>query len=154
MTYLARIANGKLDPTMDHLACFFAGNLELGYRTLPPDEADSLWHETAVALTRTCHAMYVRTQSGLSPEYVTFGEDMMIPANLDGRRYKLRPEVAESIYYLWYFTGEPVWQHMAKDILMAIETKAKARYGYAEVIDVDSTHVRLDDKMESYFLAE
>ena len=66
----------------------------------------------------------------------------------------MRPEVAESIYYLWYYTGEARWQHMAKDILMALETKAKTRYGYAEVIDVDAGHPRLDDKMESYFLAE
>merc|ERR1719453_2155633 len=78
----------------------------------------------------------------------------MMPQAFAGRRYKLRPEVAESIYYLWYFTGEPVWQHMAKDILMAIETKAKAKYGYAEVVDVDSGVIRRADKMESYFFAE
>jgi hypothetical protein len=55
---------------------------------------------------------------GLSPEYVRFeGGKMQIPG--DGAYNILRPEAIESIYYMWYYTGDDKYRVWAKEMFMA-----------------------------------
>ncbi|EKX52850.1 hypothetical protein GUITHDRAFT_64693 [Guillardia theta CCMP2712] len=62
--------------------------------------------------------------------------------------YPLRPETVESIYYLYQqATHDPVWLSMGLDILVSLKSLMKTRCGYAAM-------VRLEDRMDSYFLAE
>lgn len=147
--------SGEIARRMDHLACFVAGMLELGYRTLPPNEVKEVWHETAAGLTSTCHKMYTMTASGVAPEYTSFqGPHMSVPN--DAPHYLLRPEAAEAIYYMWYFTGDTKYRAMARDLFDGIKNSCKAAYGFSAVRDVRkrADQVQYSDSQESFFLAE
>jgi hypothetical protein len=54
------------------LACFLAGNMALGW-SFHRDLTYLL--DMAKALTKTCHQMYVKQPTGLSPEIVYFNID-------------------------------------------------------------------------------
>lgn len=66
--------------------------------------------------------------------------------------YPLRPELVESLVYLYQATKDPHFLEMGVDILESIVHSAKTECGYATIKRVgDHT---LDDRMESFFLAE
>lgn len=66
--------------------------------------------------------------------------------------YPLRPELVESLVYLYQATKDPHFLEMGVDILESIMHSAKTECGYATIRRVgDHT---LDDRMESFFLAE
>ena len=52
------------------------------------------------------------------------------------RYYSLRPEVAESLFYLHQITGNPVYREWGWSMFQAVERHCKAAYGYAEYNDV------------------
>jgi len=84
----------------------------------------------------------------LFPELVDINTMKM---HAEDTRYQLRPEMAESMFYLYNKTKDPLWLLLARDIIDSIQSIAKTKCGYASV-DV-SNHRRLDT-MESFFLAE
>lgn len=70
-----------------------------------------------------------------------------------GRDSPLRPELAESALALFRATGgESRYLSAGADMLSALQRKSRVECGYASVGDV-RTGV-LDDRMDSYFLAE
>ena len=69
-----------------------------------------------------------------------------------GRDSPLRPEMAESTLALFRATGATRYLRAGADLLRALQKKSKVPCGYASVGDV-STGV-LDDRMDSYFIAE
>ncbi|CAI5970878.1 unnamed protein product [Closterium sp. NIES-64] len=68
------------------------------------------------------------------------------------RGYPLRPEMAESAYFLFKATGNHTYLEIGRDIAAALNTVTRAGCGFASVGDVQ-TH-RLDDHMESFLLSE
>ena len=66
--------------------------------------------------------------------------------------YPLRPEMAESAWYLYQVHRDPIWLQAGADMVDSIENRTKVACGYAAVHDVRS-HT-LSDFMDSYFLAE
>jgi mannosyl-oligosaccharide alpha-1,2-mannosidase len=158
LTYVAEEQNGRPNHKMDHLACFSAGMLIYGARTLPKNEVQQAWEKDAADITETCYQMYHRMPSHLSPECVRLtpegasGQDMMVWNN--AAHYLLRPEAAEAIFYMFYYTGDPKYRRMAGEILEAIETHAKAPYGYSAVADVRTSRPRQKNEMETFFVAE
>lgn len=64
----------------------------------------------------------------------------------------LRPELIESIMYLYQATKDPFLIQMGVDILEAIEHSAKTDCGYATIKNVRDH--KIEDRMESFFLAE
>ena len=44
---------------------------------------------------------------------------------------QLRPEVLESLFYMWRFTGEPMYQQWAWRIFQSVEKYSKVESGYA-----------------------
>lgn len=98
--------------------------------------------------------MYVRTNSGLSPEEVRFenGIDFFVESRAD--YYILRPETVESFFILNYLTGDPVYREWGWDVFQAIENVCKQKYGYSEIHRVSEHNVTVTDKMESFFPAE
>ncbi|RUS81987.1 hypothetical protein EGW08_010256 [Elysia chlorotica] len=99
---------------------------------------------------KTLHNYHqVWRQFGFTPEYYN------IP-NADvhnGREgYPLRPEIIESAMYLYRATKDPYLLEIGVDILEGIEQGARTSCGYATVKDVRDH--RLEDRMESFFLAE
>jgi ER degradation enhancer, mannosidase alpha-like 2 len=70
---------------------------------------------------------------------------------IDGR-YHLRPEIVESTYYLYHFTGDPEYRRMGEEMFDDFVKYCRAEAGYAALADV-TTKQQLDE-MESFVLAE
>jgi hypothetical protein len=66
--------------------------------------------------------------------------------------YPLRPEIIESTYYLYHFTGEPEYLGMGHVYLSSLRKYCRTSAGYAALGDV--TTKTQADEMPSYFLAE
>ncbi|CAF5201861.1 unnamed protein product, partial [Rotaria magnacalcarata] len=95
-------------PKMDHLACFLAGNMALGWsyqRNL------TYLLDMAKDLTKTCYEMYAKQPTGLSPEIVYFNTDAQlsvetITVRANDAHNLLRPELIESLYYMYFLTND------------------------------------------------
>ncbi|CAJ0582637.1 unnamed protein product, partial [Mesorhabditis spiculigera] len=86
---------------------------------------------------------------GVPPEFYHLGDQE--PVN--GRAaYPLRPEMAESLMYLYRATDDPHWLELAAQMVDTIESAAKTSCGYATVNKVQEHSI--EDRMESFFLAE
>eukprot|EP01041_Mallomonas_annulata_P001006 gene1006-1977_t len=66
--------------------------------------------------------------------------------------YPLRPEMIESAYYLYGATKDAKYLSFGKDVLWSLQNRSRVSCGYASIADVDTG--QLDDRMDSYFLAE
>ncbi|CAG0884666.1 unnamed protein product [Darwinula stevensoni] len=99
---------------------------------------------------RTLHNYHqVWKKYGFLPEFynVFSGE-----ASTSRSGYPLRPELIESIMYLYRATRDPSLIQMAVDILQSILHSTKTKCGFATVRNVRDH--QLEDRMESFFLAE
>uniref|UniRef100_A0A5K3G236 alpha-1,2-Mannosidase n=1 Tax=Mesocestoides corti TaxID=53468 RepID=A0A5K3G236_MESCO len=66
--------------------------------------------------------------------------------------FPLRPEFAESTYYLYRATKDPVYRTIGAMIVNNLDQYARAKCGFATIHDVkDMSH---EDRMESFFLSE
>uniref|UniRef100_A0A3B3W0L0 alpha-1,2-Mannosidase n=1 Tax=Poecilia latipinna TaxID=48699 RepID=A0A3B3W0L0_9TELE len=67
-------------------------------------------------------------------------------------QHLLRPEFAESTYYLYKATGDPYYLRVGQSIVEKLNAFARVPCGFAAVQDVRTgTH---EDRMDSFFLAE
>ena len=67
---------------------------------------------------------------------------------------RLRPEVVESIMIMYRVTGNKKYQEWGWEMFEAIERHCKVAGGYSGVFDVRNDPPDLDNKMQSWFLAE
>lgn len=129
-----------------HLDCFFPGLLALSYLYNGPA------HHLAFALRLMplCLAFY-KTNTGLGAE-----------DNHKNKYTKLRPEVMESLYLLWFVTGKGMYREKAEEIMKAINKHAKRpQGGYCGVALANGECPKWQGgeyqdagSMPSYFLAE
>ena len=68
------------------------------------------------------------------------------------RGYPLRPEIAESTFFLYSLTKNPRLFAISSSILSKVQNRTLSRCGYASIADVETG--RLEDTMESFFLSE
>lgn len=68
------------------------------------------------------------------------------------RNSPLRPELAESVFYLHWATDDPAWVGAARGMLFGLEKIARVPCGFAAVKDVRSRV--LEDLMPSFLLSE
>jgi mannosyl-oligosaccharide alpha-1,2-mannosidase len=142
---------------MDHLVCFMPGALALGAHTDPKgSDSPRAKRDLAVAkaLMYTCREMYHRMNSGIAPEYVEFPEGRDLVAAAGAPFYILRPETAESLFILNQLTGDPIYRDWAWEIWEAIEKNCRTEIAYGALRDVNNPRAGVDDRMESFFLAE
>lgn len=67
--------------------------------------------------------------------------------------YLDRPETVESLFIGWRLTGDQKYRDYGWAIFQAIERHCKVETGgYATIVNVDEVPVRLEDKMETFFL--
>lgn len=66
--------------------------------------------------------------------------------------YPLRPELAESTYFLYRATANPFYLHVGQMILESIDRRTRTSCGFATLHDVRTK--QLEDRMESFFLSE
>ncbi|XP_064482449.1 ER degradation-enhancing alpha-mannosidase-like protein 2 isoform X2 [Ornithodoros turicata] len=88
-------------------------------------------------------------QYGFTPEFYDVGH---FRASAKREGYPLRPELVESIMYLYQATGDKHFLDMGADIMESIQHSARTLCGYATVKNVFDH--QLEDRMESFFLAE
>lgn len=153
---------GEMVFKMDHLSCFAPAMIALGLRTLPTEDLaqgsrnQTLWR-LAEGLTASCVDMWTMTKSGLAPEFafVRPGEPFnfnQVPP--DGRHSFLRPETAESLFYLYRFTGDEKYRRWGEKLFLAISEHAKVDAGFASVQDVTTVPTVKIDEMQSFVMAE
>src|SRR5436190_15179922 len=66
--------------------------------------------------------------------------------------YHLRPEIVESTYYLYHYTGDPEYRRMGEKMFDDFVKYCRADAGYAALADVTSKQQL--DEMQSFVLAE
>jgi ER degradation enhancer, mannosidase alpha-like 2 len=109
----------------------------------------SLFGHTSAAM-KTLHNYHtVWKQYGFLPEFYNIPN---AEAGANRENYPLRPELIESVMYLYRATGDPYLLEVGEDMLRSIEYSAKTTCGYATIKNVRDH--RKEDRMESFFLAE
>ncbi|ROT35831.1 seven-hairpin glycosidase [Sodiomyces alkalinus F11] len=75
-------------------------------------------------------------------------------ASINDRRYILRPEAIESVWYMYRITGDPVWQEKGWRMFQAVLKATRTETGHSAVDGVLDPVPRKVDNMESFWLAE
>ncbi|MGA9407133.1 MAG: glycoside hydrolase family 47 protein [Bacteroidota bacterium] len=99
----------------------------------------------AEALEGSCFRMW--TLYHIEPEEIDYGT-MKVTAG----QYHLRPEIIESAYYLYHFTGNSKYRAMGETYFNDIVKYCRTDVAYAMLRDV--TTKEKSDEMESFFFAE
>jgi mannosidase alpha-like ER degradation enhancer 2 len=92
-------------------------------------------------------AMKMWTLTGIEPEVLDY---RTMTIRKEG--YQLRPEIVESNYYLWHYTGDALYQDNARTMFEDFVRYCRTEGGYAALSNVTSKTKR--DAMESYVFAE
>lgn len=103
--------------------------------------------DEAVETTRAHYSVWRRY--GCLPE----GYDVTEGTPVQGMvNYPLRPELAESVFYMHWATNDSAWVGVAGGMMHSIEELTRVKCGYAAIKNA-STHV-LEDIMPSFLLSE
>lgn len=88
-------------------------------------------------------------QSRISEERLPEGVTRLV-----SRKYILRPEAIESVFYLYRITGDAHWRQVGWQMFQAVHKHTFAPYGASAIDDVTKSHPELLDSEESFWLAE
>jgi hypothetical protein len=87
------------------------------------------------------------TMNGLEPMVYDYGKKVITyPA------YNLNPEIIESAYYLYYFTGDKKYKEMARQYFDNLMKYCRTDVAFTNIKDVRTKEQK--DHMETFFLAE
>lgn len=145
---------------MDHLSCFVPGMVALGLMNVPKGDIhggrNASWFRMAEGLTTSCMHLWKDTKTGLAPEYVLLHKSGNGQKYIEdgGKHSFLRPETAESLFYLHRLTGNNKYRKWGKKLFRAIVEHAKVPGGYASVKDVNRIPTEKMDEMQSFVMAE
>ncbi|XP_063986512.1 endoplasmic reticulum mannosyl-oligosaccharide 1,2-alpha-mannosidase [Diachasmimorpha longicaudata] len=151
-------ASRDMKPKMDHLTCYLPGTLALGvHNGLPSEHMDF-----AKELTRTCYQTHVIQPTFLAPEITYFNvQDTDEESQMDmyvkstDAHNLLRPEFIESLFYMWYFTGNKTYQDWGWQIFQGFENYTKVENGYTSIGNVKNIqNTRPRDMTESFWFGE
>jgi ER degradation enhancer, mannosidase alpha-like 2 len=84
---------------------------------------------------------------GIEPETFDYKTTQAV-----ARSYHLRPEIIESTYYLYHYTGDPEYRRIGEKMFDDFVKYCRAEAGYAALADVVSKQQL--DEMQSFVLAE
>ncbi|KAI5329874.1 hypothetical protein L3X38_029271 [Prunus dulcis] len=93
--------------------------------------------------------VYVWKKYGVLPERYLLDHQMLHPTE---KYYPLRPELAESTFYLYQATKDPWYIEVGESIVNSLNLYTKVDGGFASIRDV--TTMQLEDHQHSFFLAE
>lgn len=131
----ADMNTGKItQPVFGSLDAFFPALLALG--------GD---RDRAARLQQSCLAMW--NLHGIEPELIDYRRMTALVTV-----YPLRPEIVESAYYLYHYTGNEEYRRMGERFWRDLVRRCRTSVGYSGLIDV-RTGFKSDD-MESFFFAE
>ncbi|KAL2243994.1 alpha-mannosidase I MNS5 [Sesamum indicum] len=92
---------------------------------------------------------YVWQKFGVLPERYLLDRQMLHPTE---KYYPLRPELAESTFYLYQATKDPWYLEVGESIVDSLNLHTRVEGGFASIRDV--TTMELEDHQHSFFLAE
>lgn len=92
---------------------------------------------------------HVWKKFGVIPERYLLDHQMLHPTE---KYYPLRPELAESTFYLYQATKDPWYMEVGESIVKSLNQYTRVEGGFASVRDV--TTMQLEDHQHSFFLAE
>ena len=145
---------GAPDPVLTHLGCFYPGNVALGVisQAVVGDKAGRyLWF--AESMMHACYQLYNLTTSGLGADNARV--DMADGTiQITSSSYLQRPEVVESLFYLWRATHNRKYRDWGWAIFQSIEKHCRKEAGYSGVESVIADPLVSDDVQQSWFLAE
>ncbi|NOX87487.1 MAG: glycoside hydrolase family 47 protein [Calditrichaeota bacterium] len=145
-----------------HLADEVDGNLWYGRANMDSGKIQKTWFgaldaffpavlaldgqmNRARRLLDSCFKMW--RLKGIEPELIDYKKTEILSPE-----YALRPEVIESTYYLFYFTGEHKYREMGRVYFKSLKKYCRTDEGYAALKSVVTKEKA--DRMESFFLAE
>ncbi|XP_073148382.1 alpha-mannosidase I MNS5 [Henckelia pumila] len=104
-----------------------------------------------VAAANSSHRefFYVWQKFGVLPERYLLDHQMLHPTE---KYYPLRPELAESTFYLYQATKDPWYLEVGESIVDSLNFHTRVEGGFASIRDV--TTMELEDHQHSFFLAE
>lgn len=150
-TYMRAVeANDEPSSHMEHLACFFPGllGLENILETYDPYEV-----QLAQKLMEACLEPVRTAKTNLVPEGSSFFQGEVKP-QAEMQSNQLRPEVIESLFYMWRLTHDEYYRDMGYRIFEAFKQHCKSHFGYSAVEDVNEVPTRHTNDQPSYFTAE
>ncbi|KAM3069998.1 hypothetical protein ACMFMG_003965 [Clarireedia jacksonii] len=74
--------------------------------------------------------------------------------SISSRKYILRPEAIESVWYMYRITGDKTWQEKGWKMFEAVINATSTKYGHSAISDVTVEELNQIDEMESFWLAE
>ena len=101
--------------------------------------------ERARKLQESCYRMW--NLHGIEPEEIDYAA-----MKATDKRYYLRPEIIESAYYLYHYTGDERYRKMGETFFRSIRQYCRTDAAYTVLRDV--TTKEKADGMESFFFAE
>jgi len=132
--------------SMHHLTCFVPGMLALGAEG--PNAEKYL--QVAKDLGYTCWQMYQQQPTKLAADSASFSSGQLRAVST---HHCLRPEVVESLFYLWRRTGDQTYREQAWEIAKAInESSRVATGGFTTLANVSNGEK--GDSTPSFFYAE
>ncbi|KAJ3037039.1 Mannosyl-oligosaccharide 1,2-alpha-mannosidase IB [Rhizophlyctis rosea] len=124
---------GGLNPqsSFNHLTCFAGGLLTLGSLT---NRHKNWSHHLSLAtrLADTCVRAYTSTSTGLSGDSI----DPTRLAHPNDPKWALRPELVETLFYMWRLTHDTKWRDIGWEIAQKVEKYCRVEGGYVGVLDV------------------
>ncbi|RDL31926.1 uncharacterized protein BP5553_09328 [Venustampulla echinocandica] len=93
------------------------------------------------------HEGYVKNmieQNGLPEGYVSIRD----------KRYILRPEAIESVWYMYRITGDSSWQDKGWKMFKSVIDATSVEHGHSAIVDVTTSNSTKADEMESFWLSE
>ncbi|XP_074564635.1 alpha-mannosidase I MNS5 [Curcuma longa] len=92
---------------------------------------------------------HVWEKFGVLPERYLLDHNMLHPTE---KYYPLRPELAESTFYLYQATKDPWYMEVGEKMIDSLNFYARVDGGFASIRDV--TTMQLEDHQHSFFLSE
>ncbi|KAL4877428.1 glycoside hydrolase [Aspergillus karnatakaensis] len=162
----ATTASVGLETRSEHLSCFAGGMYALAGKLF----SNESYLSTARKITDGCIWIYKNSPLGIMPEMFSLTacpnlNECMWDERLEhiflavrDKRYILRPEAIESVFYMYRVTGEEKYADAAWEMYSAIEAQTRTEFGNAALRDVmgvnENGEVERDDSMESFWMAE
>jgi Glycosyl hydrolase family 47 len=124
----------KLNATVTLWDAYFPALLVLSGDTSRARQADNAWD-------------FLWNKEGLIPVGYDYDKD-----SITDPFYQLNPEVIESAYYLWHFTGDSLYYNRARKYYADLKKYCRTDIAYCHIESVVSKKQK--DEMETFFIAE
>ena len=144
------------DSTMKLEACFAGGMLALGASMCNssafPSKGRSADKSLAEQIARTCNEMHIRSPTHVAPESVVPNKKSDFVS--EDSASKLRPEMIETLFYLWRTTHDPKYREWGWNIFLGIERYSRVSdSGYSGLKNAGRVSSEKDDIQPPWFTA-